>query len=450
MMSSRKAIIWSLLAGYLLLPVKAGFDAPGIPNMDKTLIPNLSVLLCALIFAKHKVISIPKNAVLIGLMALYVASPFLTTFNNREPLLLSVSALPAMTLYDGIALSVKQMIELIPFMIAYSAFKTEADIREILKALVVAALAYSVLIMWEVRMSPQLHTQIYGFFPHDFSQQMRAGGFRAVVFLGHGLIVAIFVAMALIAAIGLWRDRVRIKGVPGFAYTGILIFVLIISKSFGALLLAIFIGAASYFLKYRRLVVILAISGLVIISYPALRGAGLVPVNSIAELVSDYSTERSGSLQFRLDNEDKLLEKTARKPVFGWGTWGRGRIYTTSWTGVDDVDTTITDGTWIIIISSFGWIGYIACFGLLAYPTFRALRYKRQFSQSGPCVTLLAVLVINLFDLLPNASLSPLTWLIAGALSGYEISPYRKKKPARAKTASTQTVDAIAKSGVTA
>ena len=448
-MSSRKAIIWSLLAGYLLLPVNTGFDAPGIPNMDKTLIPNLSVLLCALIFAKHKVISIPKNAVLIGLMALYVASPFLTTFSNREPLLLSVSVLPGMTFYDGIALSVRQMIELIPFIIAYSAFKTEADIREILKALVLAALAYSVLIMWEVRMSPQLHTQIYGFFPHSFVQQMRAGGFRAVVFLGHGLIVAIFVAMALIAAIGLWRDRVRIKGMPGFAYTGILIFVVIISKSFGALLLAIFIGTATYLLKYRRLVTILAISGLVIIAYPAFRGAGIIPVDRFAAITADYSEDRAGSFQTRIDNEEKLLEKSERKPFFGWGTWGRGRVYTADWQG-NDLDTTITDGTWIIIISSFGWIGYIACFGLLAYPTFRALRYRRQFSQSGPCVALLAVLIINLFDLLPNASLSPLTWLIAGALSGYQISLYGKKKSALSKSKSTQIADTTHKSRVTA
>ena len=448
-MSSRKAIIWSLLAGYLLLPVNTGFDAPGIPNMDKTLIPNLSVLLCALIFAKHKVFSIPKNAVLIGLMVLYVASPFLTTFSNREPLLLSVSALPGMTFYDGIALSVRQMIELIPFMIAFSAFKTEADIREILKALVLAALAYSVLIMWEVRMSPQLHTQIYGFFPHSFGQQMRAGGFRAVVFLGHGLIVAIFVAMALIAAIGLWRDRVKIKGMHGFAYTGILIFVVIISKSFGALLLAIFIGTATYLLKYRRLVTILAISGLVIIAYPAFRGAGIIPVDRFAAITADYSEDRAGSFQTRIDNEEKMLEKSERKPFFGWGTWGRGRVYTTDWQG-NDLDTTITDGTWIIVISSFGWIGYIACFGLLAYPTFRALRYRRQFSQSGPCVVLLAVLIINLFDLLPNASLSPLTWLIAGALSGYQISPYRKKKSAISKSASTQIADTTQKSRVTA
>lgn len=224
---------------------------------------------------------------------------------------------------------------------------------------------------------------------------------------------------------------------------------LIINKSFGALLLGIFIGAASYFLKYRRLVTILAISGLVIIAYPALRGAGLIPVDRFAAIIADQSEDRAGSFQIRINNEEKLLEKSERKPFFGWGTWGRGRVYSTDWQGID-VDTTVADGAWIIIISSFGWIGYIACFGLLAYPTFRAFRYRRQFSLSGPCVTLLAVLVINLFDLLPNASLSPLTWLIAGALSGYQVSLYRKTMPTRAKFTSTQTDDATAIPRVTA
>ena len=69
-MSSRKAIIWSLLGGFLLLPVGTGFDAPGIPNMDKTLIPNVAVLVCALLFARHKVLAFPASKILVGLMIL--------------------------------------------------------------------------------------------------------------------------------------------------------------------------------------------------------------------------------------------------------------------------------------------------------------------------------------------------------------------------------------------
>lgn len=418
-MSARKAIIWSILAGYLLLPVGTGFDAPGIPNMDKTLIPNLSVLVWALMFARHKVIVIPRNKVLVGLMLLYVASPFFTMLNNQEPLRLSVSSLPGMTIYDGVSLLAKQMIELVPFLIGYSSFKMESDIREVLKALLMAALAYSILILWEVRMSPQLHTQIYGFFPHDFSQQVRAGGYRAVVFLGHGLVVAIFVGMATVAAVGMWRDQMRVFGLSGAVYSVFLLLILILCKSVGALILAIVFGIGSYMLRYRTMISILAISGLIIVSYPALRGAGFIPIKSIAALSAEISTDRAASLQTRIDNEEMLLEKTVEKPVFGWGTWGRGRIYKSDWSGTFDYDDTITDGTWIIIISGFGWAGYIASFGLLAYPTARAFRNRKRFAKFSSFVVLLGVLVINLFDLLQNSSLTPVTWLIAGALAGF-------------------------------
>jgi hypothetical protein len=129
-----------------------------------------------------------------------------------------------------------------------------------------------------------------------------------------------------------------------------------------------------------------------------------------------------------------LLEKTADKPVFGWGTWGRGRIYKTHWSGKFDTDVTVTDGIWIIIISSFGWAGFIATFGLLAYPTARAFRNRRRFSKFPSFVVLLGVLVINLFDLLSNSSLTPITWLIAGALAGFapkniELEKVSKEEP---------------------
>ena len=407
------------MAGFLLLPVKTGFDAPGIPNLDKTLIPNLAVLVWALVFARFKVIALPRNKVLVGLTILYVTSPFFTMLNNQAPLQLSVSTLPGMTFYDGLSIVSKQLIELIPFLIGYNAFKTESDLREVIKALVMAALAYSVLILWEVRMSPQLHSQVYGFFPHDFVQQFRGGGFRAAVFLGHGLIVAIFVGMAMVAAVGMWRDRARIFGMPGAVYTMFLLLVLISCKSIGALVLAITFGVTSYLLRHRHMISLLAISGLVVVAYPALRGAGLIPVDAITELAANFSSDRAASLQTRTDNEEMLLTKTAERPVFGWGSWGRGRIYKTHWTGKFDYDLTITDGTWIMIINTFGWAGYIASFGLLAYPTARAFRYRGQFAKFPSFVILLAVLVTNLLDLLPNSSLTPITWLIAGALAGF-------------------------------
>lgn len=274
-------------------------------------------------------------------------------------------------------------------------------------------------------MSPQLHAHLYGFFPHSFAQQVRAGGFRAVVFLGHGLIVGIFVGMVTVAAMGFWRDRTRVFGLSGAVYTPFLLLVLILCKSVGALILVFVIGFASYFLRYRSMIVVLAASGLVIISYPALRGAGLMPINGIAEVSAKFSTDRTASLQTRIDNEEMLLARAAEKPFFGWGNWGRGRIYKTDWSGKFDYDVTTTDGTWIIIISSFGWAGYIATFGLLTYPTARAFYHRKRFAQFPSFVILLGVLVINLLDLLPNSSLTPITWLVSGALAGF--NPHTKK-----------------------
>ena len=427
-MSARKAIIWSILAGLLLLPVRTGFDAPGFPNLDKTLIPNLSVLLWSIIFARHKIIVIPRSKILIGLMLLYSLSPFFTMLNNQEPVRLSVSSLPGMNFYDATTIFVQQLINLLVFLIGYSSFKTVSDIRDILKALVMAALVYSIPILWEVRFSPQLHAQLYGFSPSDFGQQMRASGFRATVFLGHGLAVAIFVGMAIVAAIGLWRDRTRVFGLSGAAYSMYLVLILILCKSLGALILATIFGISSYLLRYRNMISLLAISGLIVLAYPVLRGAGLIPINAIAEISAEFSTDRAASLQTRIDNEELLLEKAAEKPIFGWGTWGRGRIYKTDWSGKYNYDATITDGTWIIIISSFGWLGYIASFGLIAYPTARAFQNRKLFAKFPSFVILLGVLVVNLLDLLPNSSLFSLTWLIAGALAGFTPGLSKEKR----------------------
>ena len=428
-MPAKKAIIWSILGGYLLLPVGTGFDAPGIPNLDKTLVTSISVLLWAMLFAHHKVIAIPRNKILVALMLLYVASPFLTMLNNRDPLSLLVSSLPGMTIYDAFSLVLRQIIELLPFLLGYSSFKKEEDIRQLLKALVMSALAYSVLILWEVRMSPQLHSQFYGFFPHSFGQQMRAGGFRPVVFLGHGLLVSIFIAMAIVAAVGLWRNRMRIFGLPGIAYTAFLLLILILCKSLGATILAVVMCLAIYLLRYRSMITILAISGLIIVAYPVLRGAGLIPIKTITEVSAEFSSDRASSFQTRINNEEMLLEKASQKPLFGWGTWGRGRIYQTDWSGKFDNDVTITDGTWIIIIGTFGWVGYIASFGILAYPTARSLRRRILFAKFPSYVVLLSVLVINLLDLLPNSSLTPITWLVSGALAGFMPQTNKAKEP---------------------
>jgi len=72
-------------------------------------------------------------------------------------------------------------------------------------------------------------------------------------------------------------------------------------------------------------------------------------------------------------------------------------------------------------MGEFGFIGFLAQFGLLALPVFtavRALRFAESTKDKVFLSALALILAINIFDLLPNSSLRPWTWLVAGALLG--------------------------------
>src|SRR5262249_44908933 len=102
---------------------------------------------------------------------------------------------------------------------------------------------------------------------------------------------------------------------------------------------------------------------------------------------------------------------------FGWGRWGRSRVYDEE----SGKDLTVTDGRWIITIGQFGLLGFLAEFGLLALPVFyagSALRFAGSPREMVALTALALIVSINIVDLLPNASVSPWTWLLSGALLG--------------------------------
>lgn len=411
-MPVRKAIVWSILLGYLLLPVRTAFDFPGVPALDKTSIANLSALAGAMIFSQQPVLRLPREWWLIGLMVVYVASPMGTVLSNPQPLIYGDVVLQGLRPYDAFSAAAYKAIDLIPFILGYNLLGRPRDRHEVLSALVIAALGYSLLMLIEIRLSPQLHNWLYGFFPHSFGQQMRGDGFRPVVFLGHGLLVAIFTSMAIVAAAYLSRRRIQILRLPSWIWLAYLIIILALCRSLGAQVLAVAALAAIYGLRARQLAQICAIGALLVLSYPMLRGADLVPVQALADQVAGISADRGGSFQTRIDNENALLHRGNERPLLGWGGYGRNRVYDES-TGRD---LSVTDGSWIIIVGTYGWIGYLAAFGLLCLPMIVAcLGKSNQLDPSK--VVLSLVLVVNLFDLIPNSSLGPVTWMLAGTAS---------------------------------
>jgi cell division protein FtsW (lipid II flippase) len=266
-------------------------------------------------------------------------------------------------------------------------------------------------------MSPQLSNWIYGYFPSSFPTEVRYGGFRPVVFMENGLVLAFFAATSLLAAVALWRARIRIRpfAPPAvIAYLGVL---LVLCKAAGALMYGLFGGPLIALARPRlqmRLAVMLVGIGLL---YPALRATQLFPTSSVLGTMGLINEERASSLAFRFRQEDLLLAHAEERPWFGWGRYARSRVFN-EYTGGDD---SVTDGMWIITLGSFGIFGFVAQFGLLAFSVFRAAPLARliKSEQDRVLIAALALIVaLNVVEQLPNAGISGWSWVLAGALIG--------------------------------
>ena len=57
-----RALIWSVLASYLLLPsYPVAFDFPLIPAFDKTTIPNIMAIILAVTYSEQKITWFPRS-----------------------------------------------------------------------------------------------------------------------------------------------------------------------------------------------------------------------------------------------------------------------------------------------------------------------------------------------------------------------------------------------------
>ncbi|CAN0600866.1 unnamed protein product, partial [Ectocarpus sp. 12 AP-2014] len=249
-----------------------------------------------------------------ALIMVILLSPFLTTITNRERLFYGPTVVPSMGTGEAIAMLFQSGVMITLFLIARRYLFTESAHRALLRALVLAGVAYSFPILFELRFSPQLHTWTYGYFQHSWAQHIRGGGFRPVVFLQHGLWVGFLLFMTVIAACALLRrdDKEPVK-LEYFLMAGWLMLVLLVSRNLGAAILALIFAPAMLFLPRQALIWTGMIVTIAFLSLPALRQADLFPTNGIVSLASKISDDRAGSLEYRFDNEDAYLDRAKLK-----------------------------------------------------------------------------------------------------------------------------------------
>ena len=411
-----EATIWTFLGAQLLLPPFLSYKLPWIPDFDRDFISSLSALFGCLFIAKRRVRLVHGFGIAEILIFIFIFSPVITSLLNGDPVLAGNRVLPGVGLYDGGSAALAQFTTLLPFFVGRQIFKTSTDIAEIFPALVIAGLIYSLPMLFELRMSPILNIWVYGFSPGDLSQAFRDGGYRPVVFLGHGLGVAFFMMTAVLASTALWRTRFRSKWFRPVAVTAYLSVLLILCKSLASILYGTLSILLILFTKPRIQLRIALVLTTIALAYPLLRSANLIPTKSILDEISSFSNDRAGSLQTRFDSEDMLLARAHERFLFGWGRYGRSRNY-----GSSGGFSSTTDGLWIITVGSFGLVGFLGLFGLLARPVFcaaSALKFADPATDSFHLAALTLVVAINIFDLIPNSGLTAWTWLLVGALLG--------------------------------
>ncbi len=414
-----RALIWTILAGYLLLPPLTRFDFPVIPDLDKDTLPALMAMFCALVLLKDRVGILPDSRIGKVLILLFVLSPFVTVLANGDPIPFSNGTeIPGMRIYDSVAAVANHAIYALPLFLGRRYLATPKAAKALVLALVAAGLAYSLPMLIESRLSPQMNVWIYGFFQHDFFQTIRAGGYRPVVFLPHGLWVALFTLTCLAAAAVLLREGPAERRPWQLAVFLYLAVMLLVCKSVGVVVYAMVLLPFILLAPRRWQVLAAAMMAVVVMTYPILRGAHLVPLDAILDLARSFSAERAWSLEFRIQNEELLLLRAEERPWFGWGGYARNFIHDP----LTGEMTTIADGAWIIQIGIYGWMGYVAEFGLLCLPLWllgREALAQPSNAFPAPVAALALIFAFNMVDLLPNGTLVPLTWLIAGCLLGH-------------------------------
>lgn len=412
------AAAFLFLGAVMFLPEREQFSVPVIPAFNKLTISALCVFFGVLFTSRRRLITTPWPRLLNILLLLLAIAATGSIATNLDKVPCGYRLCDALLPHTIVTFLLEYFFSiLIPFWIGMVLFRTRKELRDLLKIIVGAGLLYSLLVLYEVRLSPQLHYMVYGYMQHSWFQTLRSGGFRPMVFMAHGLSLSLLIATCVVAATGFVKARLKLFGAKAAVSMAYLLIILVLCRSFGALIYGVSCLLLMFFTTARTQLRIAVIVCGIAILYPVLRAADMFPTNELVELSGNYNTERAASLGFRFFNEDMLLEKAFERPIFGWGGFDRIRVYDQE----SGQDASVTDGYWIILFSSRGVVGFIAFFGILILPIFVAYRRIGRVPDENTrvliaCLALIAT--INIVELIPNGLFTYLPFFFSGSLYG--------------------------------
>jgi hypothetical protein len=408
---ARRAIAVAHVAGWAFLPV-ATIDLPGV-EYDKAAAIAIGCAVGVLLFDLPRLLALRPILADLGVLAT-VAAPMASSLAND------------LGAYDGFVNSLARVFLWgLPYLFGRLYFADRDGLFVLAKSLVWGGLVYVPLCLWELRMSPQLHAQVYGFYAHasGFTQVVRFGGWRPTVFMHHGLMLGLWMATASIAAFGLAfvkrGSEARFLGLRALHAALLLLAVTVLCKSSasiawavgGALLL--WLGQRTNVRPFAYALAVLPLLYVTVRTFDLWSGAALVDA---IEAVG--APDRAESLDYRLEAERLLADKALEQPLFGWGGYMRGFVpWARSVSGF-----VVPDGLWTLYFNMHGLLGLGGLLVMLLAPLWSVLRGTRGAAwcrgERAVVVALAFVVAFFAVDCLLNAMVVPLILVAGGAVCG--------------------------------
>lgn len=326
-------------------------------------------------------------------------------------------------LWDGVSASINTyLLWGVPYFLSRQYFRTVGDLKFILLGTVVAAVVYMPFMWFEVYKSPLLNEIVYGFNQSNMPQHWRYGGWRPKVFMQHGLMVALFLSISVLAifTLRIADKTTRIMKVRSSIVEKILMVTAVFAcKSGNGFIILLMAIMARLMTKAGMAKLMLLALIFIIAGYLTARVSGywdgIELINKVESISGD--AQRAGSLGARIKQENLFLQRAEEKWLFGWGGWGRAFP-------INEYGVRLTrgvDSLWIIVYSQNGVIALTSFFWMfLAAPYVIATRAHKMALNTRERSFVYMVSFIPVFvmvDSLANSMLSPLYLMVVGSLT---------------------------------
>ncbi|MHC5210619.1 MAG: O-antigen ligase domain-containing protein [Planctomycetota bacterium] len=414
MLPPPKAVVFCYLVGWLFLPVVA-FKIVGFVDYSKSTAVPMVIFAAIAVFDGGRLARFRLRIVDLPMM-LYCAVPLTSSLSND------------LGWYDGLSGALLHSIKWgLPYLAGRLYCSSPEGLRTLALALVTAACVYIPLCLWEIRMSPQLHIDLYGFHQHSWTQVMRGTGYRPTVFMHHGLMVGLWMAAGSLAALAIWASGAvrRFWGLPMALPAMGLVGTTLLCNSFGAVVVMLLGGMTLLGTRVMRSSLPMALLLCLPTAYVTARISGDWSGTELVDLASKVNADRAGSLGFRIQSEELLMDTAMQRPIFGWAGWGRSLV---SQVGAPGNRERVTpDSLWILAFGKFGFVGLTSLLLLFLVPVLTLWRRipPRSWADREAVFAWALALVFTVYaiDNLYNAMHNPIFMIIAGALCG--MSPGR-------------------------